>query len=191
MGYKYDKQTKQWTLTDDSLSAGEQYGPELPPSHQPPPVGYDPALEWPGEEGSSQFPAFDTGSQATLSPAHTPQPEAASSSSAIYQAPPPFLRLLVLSSAILPKSQRIANLTGYTEVQIGRDRQKAEEWRPRVRCPEMEVSKVHATVFWEEAGQWGGPERDGEGRWAVVDMGSVHGTFIEGAEREEGEVEEG
>lgn len=59
-------------------------------------------------------------------------------------------------------------LDGYTEVQIGRDAAPSGSETPRIRLKEMEVSKLHATIYWDL-------ERR---EWAVVDMGSKHGTFL-------------
>lgn len=59
-------------------------------------------------------------------------------------------------------------LDGYTEVQIGRDAAPSSSETPRIRLKEMEVSKLHATIYWDL-------ERR---EWAVVDMGSKHGTFL-------------
>ncbi|KAG0705680.1 hypothetical protein DFH29DRAFT_259763 [Suillus ampliporus] len=59
-------------------------------------------------------------------------------------------------------------LDEHKEVQFGRDVAPAGSSTPRVRLKEMAVSKVHATMFW-----------DAERReWAVVDMGSKHGSFL-------------
>ena len=81
----------------------------------------------------------------------------------------PLFRLLVLQSAVLHKHLRIAVLDAYGEVQFGRDRAPDGSETPRVRLKEMQVSKLHATVYWDK-------ERR---EWAVVDMGSKHGTFLQ------------
>ncbi|KAI0069580.1 hypothetical protein K474DRAFT_1632694 [Panus rudis PR-1116 ss-1] len=78
------------------------------------------------------------------------------------------LRLRVLQSAILHRKQSLAVLDGYTEIQIGRDIAPPGSDIPRIRLKEMEVSKVHATIYWDK-------ERR---EWSVVDMGSKHGTFV-------------
>ncbi|TFY58830.1 hypothetical protein EVJ58_g6164 [Rhodofomes roseus] len=78
------------------------------------------------------------------------------------------MRLLVQHSATLPKRQILAVLDGYAEVQLGRDATPPGSETPRIRLKEMEISKLHATIFWDE-------ERR---EWAVVDMGSKHGTFL-------------
>ncbi|KAF5367400.1 hypothetical protein D9758_003777 [Tetrapyrgos nigripes] len=79
------------------------------------------------------------------------------------------LRLLVSASQALPPSHRIALLDGFTEIQFGRD--ATDSGVPKVRLKEMEVSKLHATVYWDES--WNG--------WGLVDMGSKHGTFLRSA----------
>lgn len=90
--------------------------------------------------------------------AHTPNETAPS---------PTCFRLVVVSSSVLPRKRRVAVLDGYSEVQVGRDA-SASELIPRIRLKDMEVSKLHATLFWDA-------ERDS---WAIVDMGSKHGTFV-------------
>lgn len=77
------------------------------------------------------------------------------------------LRFLVLQSPVLPPRRKIAVLDVHDEVQVGRDAPTSES-TPRLRLKDMEVSKLHATVFWDK-------DRD---EWAVVDMGSKHGTFL-------------
>lgn len=81
------------------------------------------------------------------------------------------LRLLVLSTGILPRAQKLAVLDGHTQIEFGRDPPAPGAQTPRVRLKEMEVSKLHATLFWDDARL----------EWAVVDMGSKHGTFIRAA----------
>ena len=78
------------------------------------------------------------------------------------------LRLVVLRSSILPSKQRVAVIDSYHEAQLGRDVQPAGSMTPRVRLKEMEVSKLHATIYWDGARK----------EWNVVDMGSKHGTFL-------------
>ncbi|KAI0749566.1 hypothetical protein C8Q80DRAFT_1162655 [Daedaleopsis nitida] len=79
------------------------------------------------------------------------------------------LRLLVQHSPILPRQHKLALLDGYPEIHIGRDIAPAGSDTPRIRLKEMEVSKLHTTIYWDQ-------ER---AHWAVVDMGSKHGTFIQ------------
>ncbi|KAI0049788.1 hypothetical protein FA95DRAFT_801925 [Auriscalpium vulgare] len=111
---------------------------------------YDPSYEWPGS-GTPDDPHI------------TPAPQPSTSATA-----PPTCRLLLAQSTILPAHQRLAILEAYPDgVQLGRDL-PADTSTPRVRLKEMAVSKLHATVFWDA-------ER---ATWAVVDMGSMHGTFV-------------
>ncbi|KAH8109596.1 hypothetical protein DFH11DRAFT_1627145 [Phellopilus nigrolimitatus] len=108
---------------------------------------YDAALEWPGDDSDSeaQNSSFNITSQCRTA----------------------CLRLVVQSSTVLPRRRKVAVLDTYEEVQIGRD-VSSSEITPRIRLKDMEVSKLHATLFWDH-------ERE---RWAVVDMGSKHGTFV-------------
>lgn len=112
---------------------------------------YDPAFEYPGDNKVSQYP---------------PQPRRSSS-------PPPatnrttIFRLVVLCSTVLARSRRVAVLDGHTQVSIGRDVATSA----RVRLKEMAVSKFHASIYWD------GSRRE----WGIVDMGSVHGTFVRSA----------
>ncbi|KZV74606.1 hypothetical protein PENSPDRAFT_547067, partial [Peniophora sp. CONT] len=83
----------------------------------------------------------------------------------------PLLRLVVLSSPVLPSARRLAVLDAYTEIQIGRDAAPPASATPRIRLKELAVSKLHATLYWDSARY----------EWAIVDMGSKHGTFVESA----------
>ncbi|EAU85497.1 angiogenic factor with G patch and FHA domains 1 [Coprinopsis cinerea okayama7 len=105
---------------------------------------YDPSYEWPGDDGNDDI--RDAGNTTSTS----------------------FLRLVVQGSNCLPTKRRLAILTGFPEVQFGRDKPAASSVTPRIRLKEMEVSKVHATVFWNGAKK----------EWGIVDMGSKHGTFL-------------
>src|SRR3984957_12559075 len=78
------------------------------------------------------------------------------------------IRFLVMQTSILPRKFKVGILDGYRMIQFGRDNALVGTDIPRVRLKEMEVSKVHATVYWDE----------GMNEWAVVDMGSKHGTFL-------------
>nr|GAT60827.1 predicted protein [Mycena chlorophos] len=80
--------------------------------------------------------------------------------------PPLLLRLLALRTSVLLPNQTLVVAEHHTELQFGRDAPPSNEIA-RVRLKEMEVSKLHATVYWDSDDQ----------RWAIVDMGSVHGTF--------------
>jgi hypothetical protein len=81
------------------------------------------------------------------------------------------LRLRVLQTCILHKHVSLAVLDAYAETQFGRDVAPPGSDTPRIRLKEMPVSKLHATVFWDRARR----------EWAVVDMGSKHGTFLQSA----------
>ena len=81
------------------------------------------------------------------------------------------LRLRVLQTSILHKHLSLAVLDAYPETQFGRDVAPPGSDTPRIRLKEMPVSKLHATVFWDKARR----------EWAVVDMGSKHGTFLHSA----------
>ncbi|KAG1771037.1 hypothetical protein EDD22DRAFT_865157 [Suillus occidentalis] len=113
-------------------------------------TGYDPAHEWPGD---------------TEVPQHTTVlNESLSSTFKSWS----LLRLLVQTSSVLPRVQRLAVLDEHKEVQFGRDVAPAGSGTPRVRLKEMAVSKLHAMMFWDA----------GRREWAVVDMGSKHGSFL-------------
>ncbi|KAH6908988.1 angiogenic factor with G patch and FHA domains 1 [Coprinopsis sp. MPI-PUGE-AT-0042] len=140
--------------------AASEYTCALPPTE-----GYDAEYEWPGEaeEGeivnpgpSSAYVPSEYSAEESADQLH----EGTTSTS--------FLRLVVLQSTCLPSKRRLAILTGYPEVQLGRDRPAAGSVTPRIRLKEMEVSKFHATVYWDGAKQ----------EWGIVDMGSMHGTFV-------------
>lgn len=113
-------------------------------------TGYDPAYEWPG---NTEVPQSTTVLNESLSSTFKPWS---------------LLRLLVQTTSVLPKIQRLAVLDEHKEVQFGRDVAPAGSGIPRVRLKEMAVSKLHATVFWDT----------GRREWAVVDMGSKHGSFL-------------
>ncbi|EKM58201.1 uncharacterized protein PHACADRAFT_252332 [Phanerochaete carnosa HHB-10118-sp] len=68
----------------------------------------------------------------------------------------------------MSRSQTLAIIDGYTQVQFGRDAAPPGMDVPRIRLKEMEVSKLHATVYFDEEKK----------QWAVVDMGSKHGTYL-------------
>ena len=77
------------------------------------------------------------------------------------------LRLIVQSSSVLPRLRRVAVLDGHNEVEVGRDLAVSGK-TPRIRLKDMAVSKHHATVFRVRENN----------EWAIVDMGSKHGTFV-------------
>lgn len=112
---------------------------------------YDPTLEWPGDDENTEHDL-----------------ESPLASSASQQArPSPTFRLIVRATSILPEAQRLAVIEGYQEAQVGRDVAPPGTTTPRIRLKEMEVSKLHATIYWD----------DGRAEWGLVDMGSKHGTF--------------
>ena len=110
---------------------------------------YDPTLEWPGDDENVEHEGRLASSIS--------QPARLSST----------FRLIVWATSILPEAQRLAVIEGYREVQIGRDVAPPGAVTPRIRLKEMEVSKLHATIYWDE----------GRAEWGLVDMGSKHGTF--------------
>ena len=114
-----------------------------------PDPSYDPSLEWPGDDESVEY--SDLPVPSVSQPSHSP----------------PALRLTVWATSVLPRAQRLAIIEGYQEVQIGRDVAPSGTVVPRIRLKEMEVSKHHATLYWD----------DGRAAWSLVDMGSKHGTF--------------
>ncbi|KAI0316560.1 hypothetical protein OF83DRAFT_1126172 [Amylostereum chailletii] len=118
-----------------------------------PDIAYDPAFEWPGLSSGSPSPP----------PSAPPLP--------INR---PTLRLLVNQSTVLSRRHRLAILDGISEVQLARDAAPACSDTPRIRLKELAVSKLHATIFWDETRH----------EWAVVDMGSKHGTFVASGEIE-------
>ncbi|KAJ7052611.1 hypothetical protein C8F01DRAFT_1170578 [Mycena amicta] len=107
----------------------------------PLPADYDPSFEWP-----------ETEELIHAGPSH------------------PLLRLVVLRTSVLPPKQTHVVADEFTELQFGRDASHSNDV-PRVRLPEIQVSRLHATAYWNS---------DDEG-WHIVDMGSVHGTFHQSA----------
>ncbi|KAF9069229.1 hypothetical protein BDP27DRAFT_1325838 [Rhodocollybia butyracea] len=110
---------------------------------------HNPSYEWPWDNAT---PVLDD-------IWHTKNPGTLRSDS-----PETWLRLLVINSRALPPKARIAVIDEYPEVQLGRDNSTSGTV-PRIRLKEMEVSKLHATVYWDQA-------------WKIVDMGSKHGTYL-------------
>lgn len=113
------------------------------------------SVEWPGDAEAT--PEFLPAGGSSISPA---LPSSSSS-----------LRLLVHRSPVLRKHFKVALLDGYPDVHIGRDMAPGGSDTPRIRLKEMEVSKLHSTIYWD---------RD-RSQWSIVDMGSKHGTFIRSA----------
>ena len=120
--------------------------------------GYDPAYEWPGDQSNDDVWQLD-GKE------YSPQVSPVSSKAAHGR---PVFRFVALRSSILPAKQKVAILDSYFEVQIGRDTAILGSVTPRIRLKELEVSKLHATAYWDGARK----------EWNVVDMGSKHGTWL-------------
>jgi hypothetical protein len=91
-------------------------------SHSERKYGYDPSLEWPGDEDEFQ--------PLPVTQAHP------SRSSGVGKA---VCRFIVLKTSVLPPKHRIAVIDGYKEVQFGRDAPTIEGDTPRIRLKEMEV----------------------------------------------------
>lgn len=86
----------------------------------------------------------------------------------------PQLRLVVISSTVIPSSQTIVLVDPSEPLSFGRDKCHTA----RVRLKELEVSKSHSVLFWLEEGLEG---REGsEGCWGLSDSGSMHGTYLKG-----------
>jgi pSer/pThr/pTyr-binding forkhead associated (FHA) protein len=131
---------------------------------------HHPSLEWP-EESSNELREYDVGVEWLADSAiANPSTSTYLSGSVNLASGQPLIRLLVEQTSIIPSYQTHVLCSGYHEVQIGRDLALPGTNNPRIRLKELAVSKVHATVYWDE-------ERK---RWCIVDMGSMHGTFIRG-----------
>ena len=129
-------------------------------NHRPRPGDvYGPAYEWPGESSSVTLDAAISEIQAKDYGPSAPEK---------HHANVPSLRLVVSRTSILPSKYKLAIIDGYSELQLGRDAPLAGFDIPKVRLKEMEVSKFHATVYWDAQRL----------EWSVVDMGSKHGTFL-------------
>ncbi|KAF8227260.1 hypothetical protein L208DRAFT_1405634 [Tricholoma matsutake] len=115
---------------------------------------YDSAYAWPGESSSL--------------PSTSPDLLESHLSTRKLRSNQPSFRLLVLRTSILPSKYRLAVIDGYSELQFGRDIPPAGSTTPKLRLKEMEVSKLHATAYWDASRR----------EWSVVDMGSMHGTFL-------------
>ena len=113
---------------------------------------YHPSYEFPGGDEISSHPGIHTDTELTPAPSTDF----------------PICRLVIQKSRFISKKCRLAVIDGYSEVQFGRDPSAPGVSTPRIRLKDMEVSKLHATLFWDA-------ER---AEWAVVDMGSKHGTFV-------------
>lgn len=113
---------------------------------------YHPSYEFPGSDKNSSRPGTHTFGELTPTPSNDF----------------PICRLVIQEGRFIAKKCRLAVIDGYSEVQFGRDASPPGASTPRIRLKDMEVSKLHATLFWDA-------ERT---EWAVVDMGSKHGTFV-------------
>lgn len=111
-------------------------------------LAYDPAFEWPGGDPVNSSPL-----DAPIISEHQSHVT---------------LRLVVTQTSILPRKLKLVNPDGHSEVQIGRDVAPPGSLTPRIRLKEMEVSKLHAIIYWDK----------GQKVWGIVDMGSKHGTFV-------------
>jgi pSer/pThr/pTyr-binding forkhead associated (FHA) protein len=122
-----------------------------------------PELEWPGSGECSWSPST-TNADAVECVEESPN---SASPCALAS---PLLRLLTLQSSLHRSCLRThALLSPYPSTQLGRDNPPPGSVIPRIRLKEMLVSKVHATIYYDES------ERKG---WCIVDMGSLHGTFL-------------
>lgn len=122
---------------------------------------YDPSYEWPWDKTS----LADAVPQELEINANSDLPSPSSSNRNMSHT----IRLVVSRTRSIPKSHRVALLDGHTEAQLGRD--TGVDTVPKIRLREMEVSKLHATIYWDRS--WS--------RWSIVDMGSKHGTFLRSA----------
>jgi pSer/pThr/pTyr-binding forkhead associated (FHA) protein len=113
---------------------------------------YHPSYEFPGEDEITSRPGIHTDTELTPTSSNDF----------------PICRLVLQEGRFITKKCRLAVIDGYSEVQFGRDASPPGASTPRIRLKDMEVSKLHATLFWDA-------ER---AEWAVVDMGSKHGTFV-------------
>ncbi|CEL55891.1 hypothetical protein RSOLAG1IB_01903 [Rhizoctonia solani AG-1 IB] len=115
---------------------------------------YRPDFEWPGDGGPPDI--FSTTLESQVLPHFGSQhyPIAHKSS---------FLRLIVLSSSVLP-CKAVALFDSFEEVSIGRDRCAT----PRLRLKELAASKYHANIYWDTRTE----------HWSLVDVGSTHGTHL-------------
>ncbi|KAF9236743.1 hypothetical protein BU15DRAFT_89029 [Melanogaster broomeanus] len=112
---------------------------EIVPSSSSGTADYDPAYEWLGD---SDISSREIPERSALNP-WLP------------------LRLRVLQSSILHNNLNLAVLDAYGEAQFGRDVAPAGSETPRIRLKEMEVSKLHATAFWDKAQRgWAVPDAD-------------------------------
>ena len=142
------------------------------------PLGYshDKSIEWPGDDEAGAHTLYEDSrdSWSVFIPlsAESMSVEPGDSASVASSLKVPSLRLIRLpehiTKPVLPRAQKLAIIDGYMEVEIGRDLPPAGSDKPRIRLKDMEVSKLHATIYWDITRH----------EWAIVDMGSKHGTFV-------------
>ncbi|KAG7451112.1 uncharacterized protein BT62DRAFT_990761 [Guyanagaster necrorhizus] len=113
---------------------------------------HHPSIEWPDEPSLIETP---TNQRITPPPTEDVQDR-------------PVCRLVVDKPFAALGLGRIVLVDGYPEVQFGRDALPPGSSTPKVRIKLMEVSKLHATVYWDTH----------QKEWAVIDMGSMHGTYL-------------
>lgn len=170
-------------------SRGPPYGSH---SYRPPPKGtYPPRPEPQGTNPSGSQPqrayppgsqpqetythgthsreAYPSGSRSHGTYPHVPRPPAAHAHDSKRDSASKQLRLVKLTSDILPAHQNVAIVDSSLEnISIGRDK----VFTPRIRLAAMEVSKHHANVFPLKA------RRGTDTSFAITDTGSTHGTYV-------------
>ncbi|KAG6880123.1 hypothetical protein C0992_005830 [Termitomyces sp. T32_za158] len=130
-------------------------GEILEPGVLTPGEDYDPSYEWPGESSTTSF-------------LYTDPPPTSKRTFVTLRPNQPTFRLIVLRSSILSSKHRLGVIDGHSEIQFGRDVVPNGSTTPKIRLKEMQVSKLHATAYWDASRR----------EWGVVDMGSMHGTFL-------------
>ncbi|KAK0500515.1 hypothetical protein EDD18DRAFT_1150358 [Armillaria luteobubalina] len=135
------------------MEEGEVFGSEVPTSYRSnAEYLHHPSIEWPGEPSSIEIPI-----DLTIAPPPIEDIQER-----------PVCRLVVDKPSAPLGPGRIVLVDGHSEVQFGRDALPSGSSTPKVRIKTMEVSKFHATVYWDTHLK----------EWAVIDMGSVHGTYL-------------
>ncbi|KAK0469836.1 uncharacterized protein EV420DRAFT_69711 [Desarmillaria tabescens] len=136
------------------MEEGEIFRSRAPTSYTSSATGYShhPSIEWPGEPSLIESSIDQTNAPP---PAEDTQER-------------PVCRLMVDKPSVALGPGRIVLVDGYSEVQFGRDALPPGSSTPKVRIKAMEISKFHATVYWDTHLK----------EWAVIDMGSMHGTYL-------------
>jgi hypothetical protein len=142
--HRIGRQTFSMEFEEGELS--EHSPPRMIPGQSP--YDYEPSLEWPGDTDPM---AEELPTQSIRLPSRNQ----------------PLCRCVVSRTSVLSSKHRIVSIDQFPAVQFGRD-PSVGALSPRVRLREMEVSKHHATVYWDST----------RNEWSVVDMGSKHGTFV-------------